>query len=157
MRLNTLALAVAAIAANIAVSASATPADLVGIVGVRGSSLENVMDERGYTFAKAQGPQYWWNAQTHTCAAISISQGRVSRVNDASPAQCGKQEAHHGDGAAAVRGCQDAFGGNGRLNSVTALRPGFWEVILTDNYGRKVACTGKSDGMVEEWAELGRQ
>jgi hypothetical protein len=148
-------MALTIVAATVTASVASTPADLVGVIGVRGSSLENVMDERGYTFVKAKGAQYWFNPTTHVCAAVSISQGRVSKVADANPSHCGKEAAHHGDGAAAVRGCQDAFGGNGRLNSVTALQPGYWEVILTDSYGRKVSCTGKSDGTVEEWVELG--
>jgi hypothetical protein len=143
------------LAGAVTAGAASTPADLVGVIGVRGSSLENVMDERGYNFVKAQGAQYWFNATTHVCAAVSISQGRVSKIADANPSHCGREAADHGDGAAAVRGCQDAFGGNGKLNSVNALQPGFWEVILTDRNGRKVSCTGKSDGTVEEWVELG--
>lgn len=153
-----LAAAFAALALSPA-AASATPADLVDAIGVRGSSLDNVMGERGYQFIKAEGAQYWWSNTTITCAAVSISQGRVSKVADATPAQCNQkaQTTAHSDQAAAVHACTEAFGGDGKLGTVSALQPGFWEVIISNKYGRKVSCTGRADGTVEEWTELGKE
>ena len=62
-----------------AVAFAQTPSGLGDLVGVRGSSLDNVMSQRGYDFARSQGAQYWWNGDKHVCAAVSIANGRVSR------------------------------------------------------------------------------
>lgn len=143
------------------------PADLRDLIGMRGSSLDSEMESRGYSFARAAGAQFWWNGATRECVSVSTSQGRVARLNAVAADQCGQGKAGSqpaggsagGDAAksSAVRACTDAFGPNGKLGTVSALNPGFWEVIISDRYGRKVACTGSAAGKVEEWAELGKQ
>lgn len=163
------------------------PAGLADLVGMRGSSLDNEMSNRGFELARTQGTQFWWNASSGTCAAVSIGNGRVARIDTATPQQCGKTGRDHAsqgfdcnapdvseadryrcqpsgttgsqsDGrATAIKACQDAFGPGGKLGTVSALRPGFWEVILSDNYGRKVSCTGRAEGRVEQWDELGKR
>ena len=42
----------------------------------------------------------------------------------------------------------------GRVQTVTDLKPGFWEIIVTDNSGRKVACTADAKGKVSDWVEM---
>ncbi|WP_313441392.1 hypothetical protein [Novosphingobium sp.] len=174
------------VAGFVGLAQAKAPTGLADLIGVRGSSLENELSNRGFEFARSQGAQFWWNASTRTCASVSIGNGRVARIDTATPQQCGKSgggqasqgfdcnapdvsEADRyrcqpgagarpqtGGRAAAVKACQDAFGPNGKLGTISALRPGFWEVILSDNYGRKVSCTGRAEGQVEQWDELGR-
>lgn len=149
-------------AAMFAAGATAkTPAGLDSLIGMRGSSLEHEMAGKGYTFVKAQGPQYWWSTPDNTCAVVSISQGRVSRIDTGTPAQCGRRpgaaaSTANAGRANAIRVCTENFGPGGKLGAVSALQAGFWEVMMTDANGRKVACTGTAKGSVEEWNELGR-
>jgi len=59
--------------------------------------------------------------------------------------------------AAARSRCVSMFGGgsSSRVTKVSALRPGFWEVMLeNDNNKRSVACTVRSDGEIQDWVEL---
>jgi len=55
----------------------------------------------------------------------------------------------------AQRKCTDTFGNSPEVTSVSALRPGYWEVIMQDRKGpRSVACTVTSSGSIEDWVEL---
>lgn len=51
--------------------------------------------------------------------------------------------------------CLNNFGGGASTNvrTVSALRPGFWEVIM-DSQNRSVACTVTDAGQIEDWVEL---
>ena len=55
---------------------------------------------------------------------------------------------------AAKQACNSTFGGNGKVQTVTPVKPGVWEIILSDNYGRKVACTMGTEGTVIDWVEM---
>jgi len=56
---------------------------------------------------------------------------------------------------AASRRCTDRFGTGAEIRTVSALKPGYWEVIMDYKYGsRSVACTVQSDGRIENWIEL---
>jgi hypothetical protein len=51
--------------------------------------------------------------------------------------------------------CTDMFGNSPEVTSVSALRPGYWEVIMLDRNGpRSAACTITSGGEIEDWVEL---
>ena len=51
--------------------------------------------------------------------------------------------------------CLDSFGGSAKVTQVSALRPGYWEVIMQNNAGsRMAACTVSSDGHIQDWAEM---
>jgi hypothetical protein len=94
------------------------------------------------------------NSRPFDCNAPDLSEADRYRC----PQGGGSAAAAGGAGRdSAIRACTDAFGPNGRLGAVSALRQGFWEVILSDSYGRKVSCTGRSDGRVEQWDELGKR
>jgi hypothetical protein len=55
----------------------------------------------------------------------------------------------------AKRKCTDRFGNSPEITSVSALRPGYWEVIMQARKGpRSVACTVTSSGSIEDWVEL---
>lgn len=59
--------------------------------------------------------------------------------------------------AAADRACRQQFGGRAHLGQVTALRPGQWQVILSNDSGRRAACTVGAGGRILQWRELGRR
>jgi hypothetical protein len=55
----------------------------------------------------------------------------------------------------ARRKCTDRFGNSPRVTSVSALRPGYWEVIMQARKGpRSVPCTVTGSGRIENWVEL---
>ena len=55
---------------------------------------------------------------------------------------------------AAKQTCTFQFGQSGQVQTVTPLKPGFWEIIVTDNSGRKVACTADAQGKDLDWVEM---
>ena len=75
--------------------------------------------------------------------------------------ECMLKSRRQPDGAQQQGGVEDAksaclfqFGGSGRVQTVSDLKPGFWEIIVTDNSGRKVACTAGANGKVTDWVEM---
>jgi len=70
---------------------------------------------------------------------------------------------HHGGNSgsndeipyAAKNKCQEMMGGSVNFGTISALRPGYWEVIMNQSNGsRSVACTVTSNGEIEDWVEL---
>jgi hypothetical protein len=56
---------------------------------------------------------------------------------------------------AAQRACTDMMGGEVQIETVSPLRPGFFEIIMkaTDR-NRRVACTVTDTGSIEDWVEM---
>lgn len=51
--------------------------------------------------------------------------------------------------------CRDMFGEANSVSEVSALRPGYWEVIIQARNGRRsVACTVNDQAGIENWVEL---
>ncbi|ETX28642.1 hypothetical protein RISW2_05980 [Roseivivax isoporae LMG 25204] len=69
-------------------------------------------------------------------------------------------QGHHGDAVggvprAAQRACTDMMGRAVTIEQVSALRPGFHEIIMKESDGpRRVACTVADDGTLEDWVEM---
>ncbi len=67
---------------------------------------------------------------------------------------------HHTDAVggaprAAQRACTDMMGGEVKIEQVSPLRPGFYEIIMKDpSHGRRVACTVSDSGSLEDWVEM---
>lgn len=64
---------------------------------------------------------------------------------------------HHSDQItrAARERCVDMFGNSPEVTNVSALRPGYWEVIMQARNGsRSAACTVTDNGEIEDWVEL---
>jgi hypothetical protein len=67
---------------------------------------------------------------------------------------------HHGEAAssaprAAQRACTDMMGVEVRIEQVSALRPGYHEIIMKEvNSPRRVACTATDKGSIEDWVEM---
>ena len=57
----------------------------------------------------------------------------------------------------AERACRQRFGGRSQLSQVNLLRPGHWQVTLSDSFGRRAVCTVNASGRVLGWQELGRR
>jgi len=55
----------------------------------------------------------------------------------------------------AKRICLEKIGDTGHIQQISALKPGFWEIIMMDTTGRKVACTADTAaGNVADWVEM---
>ena len=67
---------------------------------------------------------------------------------------------HHSEAAstaprAAQRACTDMMGAAVNIEKVSALRPGFHEIIMKEiNGNRRVACTVSDSGALEDWVEM---
>jgi hypothetical protein len=72
-------------------------------------------------------------------------------------------QGHHGHQGAeagnvprtAQRACTDMMGGTVKIETVSPLRPGYFEIIMvaTDR-NRRVACTVSDRGSIEDWVEM---
>lgn len=54
----------------------------------------------------------------------------------------------------AKKACAAKFGGKSKIKQVSALKPGWWEIILTGKKGRQVACTVDNSGKIGDWVEM---
>ncbi len=69
--------------------------DLDDLIGVRASSSENAIEDRGYDLIKVdkssdQIYQYWWNDRKNRCAIVRISDGKVRSAVRAPDSDCEK-------------------------------------------------------------------
>jgi hypothetical protein len=54
----------------------------------------------------------------------------------------------------AKKACAAKFGGKSSIKTVSALKPSWWEIILTGKKGRQVACTVDDSGKIGDWVEM---
>jgi hypothetical protein len=69
--------------------------DLQDLVGVRGSSAEMELENRGYYHIKTAKSNYdiysfWWNSRKKKCVSYHMADGRVVSVVNTLPADCNK-------------------------------------------------------------------
>lgn len=70
-----------------------TPDEVKNLVGVRGSSAENVLTNNGYHqvdgYARyASKKNLWWNESRQDCLAITVYDGRINSLNKVGSEQC---------------------------------------------------------------------
>lgn len=88
-----------ALLATPVVATAAAPRDISDLVGMRGSSFDGEMENRGYTFIKKVGvAQFWWNGNSNTCVSAAFDNGRVSDIQSTASGDCG----HSGGGSSAA-------------------------------------------------------
>jgi hypothetical protein len=76
--------------AGIAPAAAQTAPGMSDLIGVRGSSVENELSARGYSFAKNWGSAaLWWNGKSNKCVSVAVDNGRVASIESATPKDCG--------------------------------------------------------------------
>lgn len=97
--------AAAMLAATTTAAMAKAPSDVADLVGARGSSGEDQLRSRGYSFHHAsQGDDrswtYWWNSSNRQCLAVVTSDGRYSSISSAPASDCGHSGG--GDAGAAV-------------------------------------------------------
>lgn len=77
------------------VLAQSTPPELRDLVGARGSSGENALQQRGYVNAGgAVGDDrswtYWWNGRQNACISVATRNGRYDSIVSTPAADCGR-------------------------------------------------------------------
>lgn len=94
-------------AALITSPVAAKAPSLSDLVGVRASSGEMALEQRGYThIATHEGHNntkhsYWWNSAQKHCAHVETNDGRYAAITDGTRSDC-NQKSSDGDTAAAV-------------------------------------------------------
>ncbi len=69
--------------------------NLQSLVGVRASSAENELIDRGYQFIKSDQSgegiyAYWWKSSKRKCISVRTVDGRISAIVKTLPPDCGK-------------------------------------------------------------------
>lgn len=83
---------------------------LVDINGMRGSSAESALQQRGFkhisTNKKSSGYvySYWWNGGDDDCVQVEVYNGRVESITDATDQDCGHHKGSAGAAVGAVAG-----------------------------------------------------
>jgi hypothetical protein len=146
-------------------------AEVKDLVGRDAIKAFDVMTSRGfasvdtYTTSDDYLVTWWYNAKTGQCVNTQSKDNKVtSAAEDRNPkcveaaAKAGGSEANAGTSSSpskqAKKACVGRFGGDPDIKSFTALKPGWWEIILLGHRGRKVACTANDDGTIDDWVEM---
>ncbi len=111
--------------------------------------------KRGSDFVVAgQSPQSGYNVTTFEC--VFGKRGMFKGVNVMSRGnESGGGYGNNEIPRVAEQKCRDTFGVPAKVGPISPLRPGYWEVIMTQTNGpRSAACTVTSDGQIEDWIEL---
>jgi len=131
----------------------------------------DVMTSRGFTSVDTYTTSddyvvtWWYNAKTGQCVNTQSKDNRVTSADEDGYPKCTEAAAQAGGNQPSAGGasnppkkarkaCHHRFGDHSDVQSFTALKPGWWEIILTGKHGRKVACTVNNDGSIDDWVEM---
>ncbi|WP_395332766.1 hypothetical protein WBP06_05840 [Novosphingobium sp. BL-8H] len=81
--------------------------DLNDLVGMRASSAERELDDRGYRYqtgydGEKSAHAFWWNGKHDRCVAVVTRNGRIRSIDDATDKDCGKKSGSGAGTAVAV-------------------------------------------------------
>jgi hypothetical protein len=145
-------------------SYAGTPVDVSDLRNGAAGQAKQQLRARGFRqVGQSQSGQFhntWWlNANTNQCFQLEASGGQVMTLNQAVPAECQGSGAQNQPGdlpQAAQAACFNRFGEPGyqKIKTVSPLKPGYWEVIITGRQGRQVACTVDQNGSIADWVNM---
>lgn len=74
----------------------AAPRDVDDLVGIRASSGERELEDRGYKLVKSDKGDdriwsNWWNGSKHKCITVVTRDGRYDSITDTMPADCDRK------------------------------------------------------------------
>lgn len=89
---------------GVAVLSQNAPGDVADLVGVRASSGESELRNRGYRFVKTEkssGRSYsnWWRSNTNTCLSVVTYDGRYDSILAVTPADCNQSSGGNNGGS----------------------------------------------------------
>jgi hypothetical protein len=125
---------------------------------------ENQMRDRGYLETRRDGKHSWWyNEYNNYCYQLEESDGKVKKIHSKSDSDC-QHNNHHNHAhenskdlpEVAKSACINRFGRHNfeYVQTLSPLKPGYWELIMQGKDGRKAACTVNKHGSIEDWVEL---
>jgi hypothetical protein len=146
-------------------------AEFKDLVGRDAIKAFDIMTSRGFTSVDTFSTPddylvtWWYNARTGQCVNTQSKNNRVTSADEDRYPKCNEAAAQAGGSEEsastsskpskkAKKACGNRFGGNSDVKSFTPLKPGWWEIILTGNHGRKVACTVNDDGTIDDWVVM---
>lgn len=141
--------------------------DLVGGSGVkafdtltsRGFKSVDTYNSDGFTVT------WWYNPKTGQCINTQSKDNKVESADADKYPKCDEAAAQAGGGKEsagtssepskkAKLACAAEFGGKSSIKSFSALKPGWWEIILTGKKGRQSACTVDDSGKIGDWVNM---
>ncbi len=92
----------AVLATAAGVASADIPSDLDDLFGMRASSGERALQQRGYVLTdhgRAEGVtwNYWWNQSRRACVGVATSNGRFERIATVTSHDCNQDTGHHED------------------------------------------------------------
>ena len=170
------AVAVAVFVLGLSVAAQNTPSDLRDLVGVRASSGQNELRNRGYDYVKTEegGDRkytYYWSNSRRQCISVMTYNGRYDAIVSTPPFDCGRNNNSGGGGFGDdrqgvtvyadknFRGTSQSFGVGRFLyagNQLGALRNDDASSVVVDRGFRVRLCedegsSGAGEGKCEEY------
>lgn len=141
---------------------SGAPAGVSDLYNSAENYAKQQLRGRGFNQVDAQpGAQFnntWWlNTNTDQCFQLKTASGKVMTLTAQPPPDCrapdGAQNRPGGIPQAPQTACLKRFGEPGyrQIKTVTARKPGYWEVIIS---GRQVACTVDQYGSIADWVNM---
>ncbi len=142
------------------------------VVGGSGIKAFDTMTSRGFKSVEdTQTPDgysvtWWFNAKTGQCINTQAKNNKVESADAGKHPKCDEAAQQAGGGEKATqaastepskkakKACMAKFGGKATIKTVNALKPGWWEIVLTGKKGRQVACTVDDSGKIGDWVEM---
>ena len=112
------------------------------------------------TAGAASGPAEWDRGCADAKAGSYDRSGKAGQAYEEGWNSChnggaqSTQAASSAPSKKAKKACAARFGGKSSIKTVSALKPGWWEIILTGKKGRQVACTVDDSGKISDWVEM---
>jgi len=125
-------------------------------------SVETTNTPDGFTVT------WWYNTKTGQCINTQSKDNKVESADAGKYPKCDEAAKQAGGAEKATqaassepskkarKACAAKFGGKSTIKTVTAGKPGWWEIILTGKKGRQVACTVDDGGKIGDWVEMYR-
>jgi hypothetical protein len=153
-------------------AAMAQEAKFKDLVGGDGIKAFDTLTSRGFTSVETTNSpdgftvSWWYNAKTGQCINTQTKDNKVEFADAGQHPKCAEaaskaggsqdtnQAASSEPSKQAKKACAAKFGGKSKIKTVTALKPGWWEIIMTGKKGRQVACTVDNSGKIDDWVEM---
>ena len=168
-------LLIAAAIGGLTLTAGATmagqQAEFKDLVGGDGIKAIDTLTSRGFKNVETTNTpdgyivSWWYNSNTGQCINTEMKDKVETAYSGDHPkcAEAAKQAGGGEESATAAssepskkakQACAAKFGGKSTIKSFSALKPGWWEIILTGKKGRQVACTVDDSGKIGDWVEM---
>ena len=164
--LATTALLLSAGGAHAQAEIGTVPPVVKDLVGSRAAGAESDMKTRGLEFVRTENSDngknsYWREVGTGGCIFVRTEDGRIANASYTEPQNCGSSGSSSamksGEPSKSARvACKNRFGADKfkSFETISPLKPGYWELIMAGKNGKRAACTVSDSGKIEDWVNL---